>query len=313
MQNSNNPLTPEALCMLQTIAATGSFAAAARELGVVPSALTYRVRQMEDALDVLLFDRSSRQARPTAAGKELLAEGTKLLMEMDAIANRVRRVATGWEAQLTIAVDTVISRAAIMELCEAFLAENPPTRLRLRDEALSGTAAVLDSGLADLAIGVPDIAILLSPDLHHQPIGNLSFVFAVAPHHPLAQAPEPIAPGELARYRIITVADSIPRGDGVKIGVARGQDVMTVASMQAKLDAQMRGLGAGFVPEPMARPYLDTGRLVEKKVAQPERKTQSRYAWRQSDRKPGRALQWWLDRLAQPTTREALLTRHRTV
>ena len=223
MQNSNNPLTPEALCMLQTIAATGSFAAAARELGVVPSALTYRVRQMEDALDVLLFDRSSRQARPTAAGKELLAEGTKLLEEMDAIANRVRRVATGWEAQLTIAVDTVISRAAIMELCEAFLAENPPTRLRLRDEALSGTAAVLDNGLADLAIGVPDVAIMLSPDLHHHPIGNLTFVFVVAPHHPLAQAAEPIAPADIARYRIITVADSIPRGDGVTIGVGWAQ------------------------------------------------------------------------------------------
>ena len=88
---------------------------------------------------------------------------------------------------------------------------------------------------------------------------------------------------------------------------------MTVATMQAKLDAQMRGLGAGFVPEPMARPYLDTGRLVEKKVAQPERKAQARYAWRQSGRKPGRALQWWLERLAQPATREALLTRHRTL
>lgn len=298
--------------MLQRIAATGSFAAAARELGLVPSALTYRVRQLEDALDVLLFDRSSRQARPTAAGQELLTEGTKLLEEMDAIANRVKRVATGWEAQLTIAVDTVISRSAMMELCEAFLAENPPTRLRLRDEALSGTSAALDSGQADLAIGVPGEAIMLSRDLHHNTIGTLAFVFAVAPHHPLAQAAEPIAPAELARHRIITVADSVPRGEGMTIGVARGQDVMTVASMQAKLDAQMRGLGAGFLPEPMARPYLETGRLVEKKVAQAERKTSSRYAWRQGGRTPGRALQWWLERLAQPTTREALLTRHRT-
>ena len=39
---------------------------------MVPSALTYRVRQIEDALDVLLFDRSSRQARLTAAGTALL-------------------------------------------------------------------------------------------------------------------------------------------------------------------------------------------------------------------------------------------------
>src|SRR5665647_1125371 len=96
-------------------------AAAARELGVVPSALTYRIRQVEDALDVLLFDRSSRQAKLTEAGKELLREGNRLLMELDAVANRVKRVATGWEPQFTLAVDSVISGTTIMELCEAFL------------------------------------------------------------------------------------------------------------------------------------------------------------------------------------------------
>ncbi|MBL8332855.1 MAG: LysR family transcriptional regulator, partial [Rubrivivax sp.] len=50
-------LTPEALVMMDTIARTGSFAAAARALGKVPSALTYSVRQLEESLDVLLFDR----------------------------------------------------------------------------------------------------------------------------------------------------------------------------------------------------------------------------------------------------------------
>lgn len=62
MQNPRDVLTPNALAMLQVIANTGSFAAAARSMNMVPSALTYRVRQIEDALDVLLFDRSSREA-----------------------------------------------------------------------------------------------------------------------------------------------------------------------------------------------------------------------------------------------------------
>jgi predicted transcriptional regulator len=88
MQIARNVLTPEALAMLQTIASSGSFAAAARALGMVPSALTYRVRQLEDALDVLLFDRSSRRALPTVAGHELLREGERLdfapLLEMSA-------------------------------------------------------------------------------------------------------------------------------------------------------------------------------------------------------------------------------------
>ncbi|MEO6363318.1 MAG: LysR family transcriptional regulator, partial [Caldimonas sp.] len=132
MNEARNVLTPEALTMMDAIAQNGSFAAAARQLGKVPSALTYSVRQLEDALDVLLFDRRSRQATLTAAGRELLDEGRRLLEQIDAVANRVKRVATGWETQLTIAVDDAISRTTILELCEAFYAPSPPTRLRIR-------------------------------------------------------------------------------------------------------------------------------------------------------------------------------------
>ena len=122
MSQARSALTPDALAMMEAIAQSGSFAAAARQLGKVPSALTYSVRQLEDALDVLLFDRRSRQATLTAAGQELLDEGRRLLEEIDAVANRVKRVATGWEAQLTIAVDDVISRTTLLELCESFYA-----------------------------------------------------------------------------------------------------------------------------------------------------------------------------------------------
>src|SRR4051812_5833416 len=147
-------LTPETLALLQTVARAGSFAAAARELGLVPSAVTYRVRQVEDALDALLFDRASRQAKLTEAGAELLREGERLLGEVDAVANRVRRVATGWESTLTVAVDVAIAGATVMELAQAFFEVTPNTRLRLRDEALSGTLETVVNGHADLAIGV---------------------------------------------------------------------------------------------------------------------------------------------------------------
>src|SRR5450631_443408 len=126
MSDSRNVLTPEALLMMDAIARTGSFAAAARELGKVPSSLTYSVRQLEDALDVLLFDRRSRQARLTAAGVELLPEGRRLLEQMDAVASRVKRVAAGWETQLSIAVDGVVSRITVFELCESFYSLAPP-------------------------------------------------------------------------------------------------------------------------------------------------------------------------------------------
>ncbi|MEJ7929421.1 LysR family transcriptional regulator [Ramlibacter sp. AN1015] len=307
MPGAREVLTPDSLNLLQAVARAGSFAGAARELGLVPSAVTYRVRQIEDALDALLFDRSSRQARLTAAGSELLREGERLLSEIDAVANRVRRVATGWESQLTVAVDSVISCATVMELAEAFLQVAPGTRLRLRDEALSGTLQALLSGQADLALGVSNEP-GNTAGVRSRTLGEMSFVFAVAPHHPLAGLPEPLSDELLLTHRAVAVADSVPRGSGLTLGLLAGQDVLTVPTMGAKLEAQLRGIGAGFLPLPLARPYIETGRLVAKRVQRPTRVVRPSYAWRDAGPQgPGRALQWWLEQLESPITRTALL------
>jgi DNA-binding transcriptional LysR family regulator len=310
MQTPRDVLTPDALSMLQTIAKAGSFAAAAREMGMVPSALTYRVRQIEDALDVLLYDRSSRQAKMTEAGAELLREGARLLGEIDAVANRVKRVATGWESQFTIAVDTIISKTTMMELCEAFYAMSPPTQIRLRDETLSGVMGALTSGQADLAIGA-------GPDsnnvggVHSKPLGTAHFIYAVAPHHPLANAPEPLTDELIQKHRAVAVADSVQRGGGLTFGIFSGQEVFTVASMKDKLEAQLRGLGVGHLPSGMASRYIEAGRLVIKKTERPKRLVTVHYAWRGGQTKTqGRAMQWWLAQLDSATTRTALLENH---
>jgi DNA-binding transcriptional LysR family regulator len=338
-----NVLTPEALAMMDAIARTGSFAAAARELGKVPSALTYNVRQLEDALDVLLFDRRSRQATLTAAGRELLDEGRHLLEQMDAVASRVKRIATGWETQLGIAFDDVVSRSTMLDLCSAFYAEcavraragragaseppthpvaaasaaPPPTRLRLRTEVMTGTWEALVTGQADLAIGVglgrePPSGVAVKE------LGTLAFCFAVAPHHALAAAREPLADAEIVRHRAIAVADSAHRLAPATVNLLAGQDVLTVNDMQAKIEALLRGIGCGFVPTAMAQPAIDAGRLVVKAVQRAQPTARLGYAWRApSDRdgsarkaEPGLALRWWLGRLEGATTRRALLSRH---
>lgn len=306
-------LSPENLGLLEAVARLGSMAAAARELGMVPSALTYRVRQIEDALDVLLFDRSARRAQLTPAGAELLRSGQYLLNELDAVAQRVKRVATGWEPQLTIAADAIIARATLFELCEAFYAEAAPTRLKLRAETLSGTLEALQSGQADLALGVPGE--LVQTDIQTAPLGALDFVYAVAPHHPLAKATQSLCDEELRLHRAVAVADSTQRGNGVTHNLQPGQDVLTVPTMQHKLEAQLRGLGAGFLPLPLALPFIHAGRLVVKTVQRPNRVIHLAYAWRQprNSGDTGRALRWWLERLQHPTTRAALLSNHHQI
>ena len=313
--------------MMSTIARTGSFAAAARELGKVPSALTYSVRQLEETLDVLLFDRRSRQAQLTPAGQELISEGQRVLQELDAIANRVRRIATGWESELTIAVNYSIAPQAIFDLIESFYAQRipgnegissaPPTRIRIRNEMLTGTWEALLTGQADLSIGVHALTGQEGgTQLHCEELGSLELIFCVAPQHPLAKAPEPLTAELIAQHRIITIADSAREMLPTTIGVFPGQDVLTMPSIAAKLEAQLRGLGCGALPATLVKEHLRSGRLVHKQVVGPARIVELHYAWHSNQFNGGakgaggHALNWWLAQLRSPVSRKALLEPH---
>lgn len=304
MPTPRNVLTPGSFAMLQVIARTGSFAAAARELHMVPSALTYRVRQLEEALDVLLFDRSSRQAKFTRACAELLREGSVYLEELDAVANRVKRVATGWEPEFRISVDAFIQNAELLRLCQAFFALSPPTALTLRTETLSGTLERLTTGAADLALGIA-VDTSNKTGLLVEGLGVLKHVYTLSPRHPLAKAPEPLADEVIRRHRATSVADSVLHGEGLTVGILANQDAIMVADLGLAVEAQLRGIGAGYLPAPTARPYLQRGLLVEKAVVRKIREVPVSYAWRRNCR--GKALEWWLNALRSPATRAALM------
>jgi len=117
------------------------------------------------------------------------------------------------------------------------------------------------------------------PGLQLEDLGDITFVFAVAPFHPLAQVEQPITDELLLEHRLIVVADSAQR-ERTSIGLLGGQDTFTVDTVQAKIDAQVRGLGCGFLPESMARPYVEAGLLVTKPVTRPTRQLRMRYAWK---------------------------------
>jgi DNA-binding transcriptional LysR family regulator len=243
----------------------------------------------------------------------------------------VQRVAKGWETELSISVEDILSVPTVFELVEAFCGlcdgrggaaagtaaatggdgSRPGTRLRLRSDVLAGTWEALVSGQVDLAIGVKGD--LPNPGgVELRPLGEMNFVFCVAPHHALAAAQEPLDDALLVRQRAVAVADTAQRLTPITVNLLPGQDVLTVPSMRAKLEALLRGLGCGYVPEPLARPHLEAGHLVRKATAQGDRDVSLFYAWRAEHGRQslGRALQWWLQQLESPTTRRALLERH---
>lgn len=285
----------DALFVLDAIARRGSFAGAAEELHCVPSSVTYAIQKLEDSLGVILFDRGGHRAQLTPAGEALLREGRDLLTMADGAARNVKRIATGWEAELRIAVGDLIPYAKVLDLCDAFYRVAPDTRLRLTTEVLGGTWDALVSGRADLVIGAPSEGPPGGGYTLH-PLGEVEFVFVVAPNHPLAGEPEPLTNDLIRRYRAVAAADT-SRGLAPRtVGLLPGQGVLTVPDLQIKREAQKRGLGVGYLPRHLIARDIAAGDLIVK-ATEDGVSTRHRlyYVWR--TRHQGKALAWFKKQL----------------
>ena len=284
----------DALVTVDTIARRGSFAAAAKELFRVPSTISYTVSKLEEDLGVPLFERFGPKVTLTPAGAELLKEGRHLLKAAGDLERRVRRVASGWETEFTIAIDSVLAPAGLVDDIAAFYQVADQTRVRLMKEELSGTWEALLDRRADLLVGAAGAG-PSGGGYTAEPIGTASFVFVVAPNHPLAALEQVLTKADLAGHRAIAVSDSARQLQARTVGLLFGQDTLSVPDMQTKYQYQLAGLGFGFLPEPFVRKALDEGLLVEKQVEE-SRSAETLYlAWRTGEE--GAALKWWRERL----------------
>jgi DNA-binding transcriptional LysR family regulator len=291
------------LLLVDAIARHGSFAKAARELGKVPSAVTYAIRGLEDRLDVLLFDRSGHRAVLTPAGHALLDDGRLLLRSLEDLTRRVRRIATGWEPELRIAVNGVLPWPPLYDLIEEFQQLGSETKLRFSSEVLSGTWDALTAGRADLLIG-GDAAFAPPGRFSSRMLGEVRLAFCVAPHHPLAKMERPLTPEDIGAHCAVVVADTSRALPPLTRGLLDMQQRVVMPTMQAKIDAQIRGVGCGYVARVLAAPWLDQGLLVEKETRDGELCERLAYAWRAPAR--GEALKWWLKKLESQRLRASL-------
>jgi len=297
-------LTLDSLSVIDAIDRRGSFAAAAEELHRVPSAVTYNVNKLEEDLGVTLFDRSGHRAMLTPAGKELLIEGRHLLRAAVNLEGKVKRVATGWESELHIAVGDLVNIDAVLELVKVFYRDENGTRLRIMEEVFGGTWDALVSGRADLAIGAPGAGPAGGGYTSHA-IGNVEFAFAISPDHPLAKLPEPLTNTDLMQFRSVTAADSSRNLAPMTSGLLSGQDVLTVNDMHAKYRAQRMGLGAGFLPMSWIKQDVLDAKLVIKQVEEEKDSGRVFLAWPTNHK--GKALQWFLCHLKDPELMASLL------
>jgi DNA-binding transcriptional LysR family regulator len=211
-----------------------------------------------------------------------------------AVERRVRAVGKGWEPELSIAVNDLVPHEPVLAAAAAFYAEGHPTRIRLLREVLGGVWEAMLARRADVALTqVGDDA---TEGIAHRPVGSVSFVFAVAPGHPLARAEGALRASTIARHRVVVVADSARAMPRRSSGVTIAADVLTVPCVKTKLEAQLAGLGVGFLPLAVAARPVAEGRLVVREVAVPKPQLPLSVAWRAADGGP--AARWFVDRLA---------------
>ncbi|EPG2128727.1 LysR family transcriptional regulator [Acinetobacter baumannii] len=97
-------INQEQLLMFQAVVETGSFSAAARKLGKVPSAVSMSIANLEIDLNLTLFERKGREPTPTAEARVLYEKTAQLLIEMNQWKQHAHALSTGLEPNLTIVV-----------------------------------------------------------------------------------------------------------------------------------------------------------------------------------------------------------------
>ncbi|WP_286270154.1 LysR substrate-binding domain-containing protein [Thalassotalea hakodatensis] len=288
-------ITLEALRALDAINKTGSFAAAAQSLYKVPSALTYTIKKLEEDIGATLFDRSKQRAVLTPAGKLVLEHGREILHATSKMVDAVTQLESGWEKQLRIARDTIIPNTILFDILGEFTQLKQNVDVALSVEALGGGWDALHSQRADIVIGASGE--LPKGMFHTFKIAQLTFIFAVPPEHALAKINVPIETEHLREYPSVVVADSSQYLPARNSGLFNSKQVITVNNMNAKVEAQRRGIGVGFLPLHYAQPYLESGELIQKPCTLPRPNQDVFIAWHKGHE--GKAFDWFIDKLCK--------------
>lgn len=290
-----SPITLDALRTLDAIERRHSFAAAAEELYRVPSAVSYTINKLEEDLGVALFDRSRRKAELTAIGRLVLQQGRQILKATEEMTALARQAADGWEVELRICIDSILSCDPVYELIEAFQCIQPKIEIRLSEEVLGGSWDALNDDRCDLVIGAEGAPPVQGFGLHS--LGEVVFEFAVAAGHPLTELPMPLSSKAIQNYPTVVVADSSRHLSVRSSGLLDGRSRIIVPTIEHKIEVQCKGLGVGFLPRHRIGRELAEGRLVLLTLDVPRPPVEISVAWPRSN--TGKGLKWFVDRLKQ--------------
>lgn len=238
------------LRVLRTVAAQGSFTAAARTLGYTQSAISRQVAALEIAAGARLFDRRARGVRLTDAGTALLAHAVTITDRVDQAHQELAGMRDAGNVRLRLGAFPTALAALVPRAVSSLRASHPELAIALREGTTPAQLRRLQAGSTDLAV----VAALSGqrPDpaaFTFQPLIEDHLLLAIARDHPLASSGS-IEVRQLEQESWIAAT---PDPDEVLLGVWPGLDwrprVAYIArDWTAKLGLVASGLGITVVP-----------------------------------------------------------------
>lgn len=235
-------INQEHLIIFKTVIETGSFSAAARQLGKVPSAISMSIANLEIDLNIQLFHRIGREPIPTDAAQNLYQKTLYLLSEMNQWKQHALSLGQGLETSLNIVIASELIYTQWIDYILALENQFPTLDIHI-------FTAPQEDALDLLAQGQVQFALLFEREIldHREEFVELfsETIVPIAHHsHPLAQLKR-VTLQDLFNYRQIIVTT---RNHTVKPELLFSKTYWRTNQHHLALSMIQQGLGWGFIP-----------------------------------------------------------------
>jgi len=233
----------ESMRAFVAVAEAASFAAAARQLGQSPPAVTRAVAALEERIGARLFHRTTRSVRLTDAGTRYLVDAKRILAEIGEAEASAAGAHAAPQGQLGLTAPVMFGRMYVAPIVLDFLARHPAVtaRMMLADRLVD----LMEEGL-EVAVR---IAHLEDSSMTAVRVGEVRRVVCASPSF-LAQHGHPAAPADIARASLVTFATGPVPDPWVFAKDARVERLSPVARFSANsndVTIAAAEAGAGFV------------------------------------------------------------------
>ncbi|MFK4444946.1 DNA-binding transcriptional LysR family regulator [Caballeronia udeis] len=258
----------EGLRAFVSVASHASFHDAAMELELSASALTRRIKRLEDALDLRLFERTTRSVALTASGDMFLPHARGVLQELEASLKLVTESTRSRTGTLTIACISTVAKHLLPRIVGDYHRRRPDVRLRLIEADLATVTRRVVEGHAEFGI-----AFLVSetPELTIDELLTDPYVLACPADHPLA-ARATVAWRELRPWPLIVSGST--SGNRRMLDAAlrdidwRPDRLIEIEHLTTSLGLVEAGLGISIIPQ-CAVPRDAEGRIAIRPLVDP--------------------------------------------